>query len=71
MSTQILPQTPNDILLWDDGIWCYAHENHIKGRRKQEPRRIPAATSEWYQLLMGVSGTGYPGQASCASVNNK
>ena len=63
MSTQILPQTPNDILLWDDGIWCYAHENHIKGRRKQEPRRIPAATSEWYQHLIGIPGSFR--QASC------
>ena len=65
MSTQILPQTPNDILLWDDGVWCYAHENHIKGRRKQEPRRIPAATSEWYQHLMGISVQRYGGQTPC------
>ena len=54
MSIQILPQTPNDILLWDDGVWCYAHELHIKGRRKEEPRRIPSRTSEWYSHIMGI-----------------
>lgn len=51
---QVLPMTPNDILLWDDGTWCYAHENHIRPRRQDEPRRIAERSSEWYQHIMGI-----------------
>lgn len=52
---QVLPMTDNDILLYDDGSWCYYHQLSFRGKKITIPhRRIAERSSEWYSLIMGI-----------------
>jgi hypothetical protein len=41
---------PDDIILWEDGFWCFREELHPRMGRSDDYRVVPQLTAEWLSL---------------------